>query len=385
MTDRLTIGFDAKRAFANVTGLGGYSRFVFRTLRRRFPDHRYLLYTPRVSPSTDRRFLGDGEREMIHTPPPAASSGVGAALWRTFALGRRAARDGVTLFHGLSQEIPRDLPGRGIRTVVTQHDLVYIRYPELFSALDRTLYRWKYRWSCERADCIVAVSEQTKRDVCDFYGIAPDRIRVVYQGCDPRFAERLGPERVAAVRRRHGLPEDYLLSVGTIERRKNALVLLRALATMPPADRPVLALVGRRTRYAQVLEAFSRRHALRDWVRVLPAVPPDDLPALYQGATVFLYPSLFEGFGIPILEALHSGVPVVTSTGSCFAEAGGAAARYVSPDDPDAVADAIRTVLGDTALADDMVAEGRRHVGQFDDDALAEQLMSVYTETLCAT
>jgi len=384
LTESLVIGFDAKRAFANVTGLGNYSRFVLRTLTRRFPEHQYVLCTPRMDRDADMTFLDSVPRAEIAPAPKGLAAGLGAAVWRTFFLGRHADARGVSLFHGLSQELPRDLPKR-VRAVVSQADVLYLRYPELFPAIDRAFYQWKYRWSCERADRIVAISEQTKRDLAEFYGIEGERVRVVYPGCDLRFSERVALEQKAAVRRRYGLPEDYVLSVGTIEERKNALIILRALATMPPAERPFVALVGRPTRYRQVLDDFARRHALSSGMRVIYPVPQDDLPALYQGARLFIYPSRFEGFGLPILEALRSGVPVVTSTGSCFAEAGGAAARYVSPDDPAAVADAIRTVLGDSDLANAMIAEGRRHAATFDDDALAERLMDVYTESLCAT
>ena len=384
MTEPLTLGFDAKRAVANVTGLGNYSRSVLRSLGRRFPEHRYVLYAPRIRRDADMTFLDGTPTVELASAPSGLTSGIGAALWRTFRLGRRAAGSGVSLFHGLSQELPRDLP-REIPAVVTQADVLYLRYPELFPTIDRAFYRWKYRWSCDRADRIVAISEQTKRDLQEFYGIEGERVRVVYPGCEPRFAVRLDAERIAAVRRRYGLPDEYLLSVGTIEERKNALVILQALATMPPAERPFVALVGRPTAYRRVLDDFARRHGLTARMRILHPVPPDDLPALYQGARLFIYPSRFEGFGLPILEGLRSGVPVVTSTGSCFAEAGGRAARYVSPDEPAAVAEAIRAVLGDRDLARAMIAEGHRHAATFDDDTLAERLMDVYTETLCAT
>jgi len=384
LTEPLTLGFDAKRAFANVTGLGNYSRFVLRSLGRRFPEHRYVLYAPRIRDGADRRFLDGIPTVELASAPVGLTSGLGAAVWRTFRLGRRAGRGGVTLFHGLSQELPRDLPHQ-IRAVVTQADVLYIRYPELFPTIDRAFYRWKYRWSCHRADRIVAISEQTKRDLVEFYGIESERVRVVYPGCEPQFAVRQTPEQIATVRRRYGLPNEYLLSVGTIEERKNALVILQALTTMRPAQRPFVALVGRPTAYRRVLEEFARRHALTAQMRILHPVPQDDLPALYQGARLFIYPSRFEGFGLPILEALRSGVPVVTSTGSCFAEAGGSAARYVAPDEPAAVADAILTVLGDADVARSMIAEGHRHAAAFDDDTLAERLMDVYTETLCAT
>jgi glycosyltransferase involved in cell wall biosynthesis len=375
---RLTLGFDAKRAFRNRTGLGNYSRDVLRALRRRFPDHRYLLYTPDARPVVPL----DTAAMAIGAPPALARAGPAAAVWRAFVLGRRAARDGVQVFHGLSQELPRDLPRSGPAPVVTMHDLLALRFPEFYPAIDRRVYLWKARWSCRRAVRVIASSEQTRRDLVERLQVPADKIRVVYPGADPRFAVRLAPDEVRRTRERYGLPEDYALSVGTIEPRKNALLLLRALARLPAEQRPFLALVGRPTRYLERLDGFARDAGLAGEWRVLPRVPPEDLPALYQGAALFLYPSHFEGFGIPILEALRSGVPVITSTGSCFDEVGGRAARYVDPDDPEALADVIRRVLQDGAEARQMVEEGFRQARRFEDDALAEGLMAVYTEAL---
>ena len=384
--DDLTIGFEAKRAFTNRTGLGSYARFVIRTLGRRFPQHRYLIYTPDPRPAAGLAFLDGIPRAAVQTPPAVVRLAAAGALWRTFGLGRRAARDGVRIFHGLSQEVPRDLPAGGPVAVVTMHDMIAARYPDYFPAIDRRVYLLKARWSTRMARIVVATSEQTGRDLSEFLGVPPEKIRVAYQGTDPRFGVRLSAEAIDQVRRRHGLPEHYLLSVGTIEPRKNALLLLQALAALPPGERPFLVLVGRPTRYLRHLETFAHEAGLQGSWRVLTGVPAEDLPALYQGAGLFLYPSRFEGFGIPVLEALRSGVAVVTSTGSCFAEVGGAAARYLSPDDPEALADTIRSLLADREARERMVEEGFRQASRFDDDVLADGLMNVYNEALtCAT
>lgn len=371
----MRLGFDAKRAFTNVTGLGNYSRYVIGILTRRYPEHDYLLYTPRTSGAPPP--AAGPARMRVRTPPRPFTGGLAGAAWRTWALGLVAARDRLDVYHGLSQELPETIAGRGMRTVVTAHDLIYLRFPELYPALDRRLYAWKYGRSCARADHVVAVSHQTRRDVIDYFGVAESKVSVVYQSCDERFKHRVPPETVAAVRRRYGLPTEYLLSVGTIEQRKNALVILRALTQLERA--PILLLVGRPTAYLRTLTDFARRRGLQERVRVLHSVGADDLPAVYQGANIFLYPSLFEGFGLPILEALWSDVPVITSTGSCFAEVGGPAAHYVPPDQPDALAEAIRAVLDDSDRRDRMITAGRAHATSFDDDRIAAALLDIYT------
>lgn len=373
----MIIGFDAKRAFRNLTGLGNYGRWLIRAVATRYPDHHYLLYTTDPRPRGPSPLpAGAVNLAVAAAPsrwPPAA------ALWRTFRLGRRAAADGVQVFHGLSNELPEDLP-RSVRAVVTIADALPARHPELYPALDRRVYRWKARRAVARADVVVAISEQSKQDAVGFYGADPARVRVIGLDCDRDFGEPVPTAARETARRRHGLPEDYALSVGTLERRKNQAILIEALARLPEAVRPPLVLIGRSTRYRAELEAAVDRLGLRRWVHLPERVPTEDLPALYQGARVFLYPSLFEGFGIPILEALRAGVPVVAANGSSLPEVGGGAARYAPPHDPDAWAAAIGAVLDSSALRALMVAAGQRQAARFDERELARLLMQAYGE-----
>lgn len=377
----MRIGFDAIRAFQNATGLGNYSRHVIRILARHFPRDELVLYTPGWDPERAGEWVPMAPGVEVRRPPGWLPGGIARDAWRVFRQGRQALADGVDLYHGLTHEAPRDARRAGLPTVVTMHDLLYRRFPELYRAPDRAIYDWKYRHSCRQADAVIAISEQTRRDVVDFYGIDPEKVEVVYQNCAPRFREAVPPERIEAVRRRHGLPREYLLNVATIEPRKNALVILEAMARLPSQD-PFLVIVGRPTSYKSRLVAFAREAGLENRVRFLHDVPDEELPALYQGADLFLYPSIFEGFGIPILEALHSDVPVITSEGSCFPEAGGDAARYISHDDPAALADAIRDVLEDPREAEAMVERGRVHVRRFADDVIAARIREVYERVL---
>jgi glycosyltransferase involved in cell wall biosynthesis len=215
-----------------------------------------------------------------------------------------------------------------------------------------------------------------------FLGAPPENIDVVYQGCHPLFHQTASSERRDDVLRRYDLPRDYILYVGTIEERKNALHIVKALqAAGSDVDLPVV-LIGRMTAYGRRTAEFARRAGLENRVRFLHDVPFADLPALYQAARLFVYPSIFEGFGIPIVEALASGVPVITSTGSCFAEAGGPGSIYVSPRDPEELAAAMRRVLSDSDSAARMVREGYAHIRQFEPHAVAERMMDVYRRAL---
>jgi glycosyltransferase involved in cell wall biosynthesis len=366
----MRIGFDAKRAFHNTTGLGSHSRDVLRVLLRHHPEHELVAYTPprgRIAFDPGGPLAVRGPRGLLGRALPSA--------WRTAGLAGDAARDGVELFHGLTAELPLGLERRGIRSVVTIHDLIFERYPELYGALDRRIYRWKARSAVARADLVVAVSEQTKRDVVDWYGVAPERIRVIPNGCAAAFREARGREALDEVARRLALPPRFLLSVGTVERRKNLEVVVKALPALPGL---ALVAVGRATPYLEELRALARSLGVEDRVRFLSGAPLADLAALYRLAEIVVYPSIFEGFGIPILEALCSGTPVVTSRGGCFPEVGGPDSAYADAREPDEWRTTIAALAADPGRRSAMSAAGLRWAERFTDAAIADALDDAY-------
>ena len=369
----MLLGFDAKRAFQNSTGLGNYSRDVLRILARHHPEHRYLAYGPRLVPGR----LAEGVEAR---GPDGLLGRLLPSLWRVSGLAAQAARDGVALFHGLSNELPLGIERSGVRSVVSIHDLIFERFPELYRPIDRRIYRWKFRNSAERAGLVLAVSEQTKRDLVDLYRVDPARIRVVYQGCHPVFQAAPDPVADEAAARRLGLPERYLLNVGTVERRKNLLLLVKALPDLPGLP---LLVAGRETAYAAEVRAEAERLGVAGRVRFLgTALPLADLAVLYRRCVAFAYPSIFEGFGIPIIEAHFCGAPVVTSAGGVFPEAGGPGACYVDPADAGALAAALQGILADPDRRAAMRTAGRAYVERFTDRAVAAALMAVYQEAL---
>jgi glycosyltransferase involved in cell wall biosynthesis len=369
----MLFGFDAKRAFQNATGLGNYSRDVLRILAERHPGHRYLAYGPRL-------VAGKLPPGVEARGPDAGWSRVAPGLWRVAGLAGQLERDEVALFHGLSNELPLRIERTGVRSVVTIHDLIFERFPGLYRAADRRIYRWKFRSAAERAGLVIAVSEQTRQDLVDLYQVPPERVRVVYQGCHPVFQAPPAPGGTEEAVRRLGLPERYLLSVGTVERRKNLGTLVRALPGLPGLP---LLVAGRETAYADEVRREARRLGVEDRVRFLGSgLPVADLAALYRRCAVFVYPSIFEGFGIPIVEALFCGAPVVTSAGGVFPEAGGPGSAYVDPADPDALRQTLADILADEGRRGAMRAAGLEHARRFTDDAIARGLLGVYQELL---
>ena len=370
------IGFDAVRALRNSTGLGNYARHLLRGLHEVAPTLRLQLYTPRT-PRAEFAGLPTELGASVHLPPaPWQAPGL-RAIWRTTRLGRTAARDGIALYHGLTHEMPRDLPATGVPSVVTIHDLLFHTHPELFSAIDRRSYAWRYRWSIEHATALVAVSSHTRDELHQLLGVPQTRIVVVPPARDPRFAVPASDADRAATRARHGVPTEYLIAVGTFEPRKNQRLALHALAALP-TDAPPLVLVGRDGGSESALREEARTLGVASRVRFLTDVTADELPALLQGAALALYLSRAEGFGMPVVEAMSAGVPVVIANGPHLRDAGGTAAVVVAPDDPTGLAAAILAFLESSDRRSAAIDAGTQHAATFDAPALARRLLSVY-------
>jgi glycosyltransferase involved in cell wall biosynthesis len=248
MGDAMRIGFDAKRLFNNFTGLGNYSRHVVKILAEHFPEHGYHLYTPAVKAHPELAFLNQYPFQ-IKTPPAGFRNGLLKAYWRTSLLGRDLQRDGIRVFHGLSNELPGGLAGKRIKTAVTIHDLLFLRFPELYPPIDRLIYDRKFRHACRTSDRIIAISGQTARDITQFYRIDPAKISVVYQSCNDLFKQPIPAGTLETVRQKYNLPEAFVLNVGTIEKRKNALLILKAMARLRETLDLYLVVVGRPTAY----------------------------------------------------------------------------------------------------------------------------------------
>ncbi len=380
--DELKIGYDGKRAVNNNTGLGNYSRLVVDALSALYPGNEYILYAPRIS-DNPRLTPILGRPNVKLTGPDRPMGRKLSSLWRTAGITGQLQRDGIDIFHGLSNELPLNIASSGIPSVVTIHDIIFRFIPENYKAIDRAIYDFKFRKACDNATRVIAVSERTKADIVDAYGTDPSKIDVIYQGCHPQFAIRQDAATKENVRRKYGLPDRYYISVGTVETRKNQLLALKALPAMPSDVKMVI--VGRRTRYAAELDRFIASHKLADRVIFLENVPFAELPALYAMSVFATYTSRYEGFGIPIVEALSAGVPVVGCTGSCLEEAGGSGAIYVAPDDTDAMVDAARRLLDDSYLREKMTKAGQRHIKNFTNAEFARQTLATYNKAIVSS
>jgi glycosyltransferase involved in cell wall biosynthesis len=369
----MKIGFEAKRAFHNSSGLGNYSRFVIESLSEYRPDNRYFLYTTPYRPASMHRFAG---RDNITVRRPQGLHTMLPAVWRTFGMAKDAERDGIEIFHGLSHELPEGVERKGIKTLVTVHDLIFMRYPEYYKRADAAIYRRKTVSACRRADTIIAVSNQTKEDIIRFIGVPERKIEVVYQGCSPQFYDPVPPERMAGIKLKYALPDRYILSVGTVENRKNLLTLVRAMPLLP-ADVHLVA-VGKHTGYIDVIMREIAMLGLAGRVLFINNADFTDFPGIYRQASAFVYPSMFEGFGIPILEALNCEVPVIAANVSSLPEVGGNAALYIEPCDYRTLAAQLDGVLNSVGLRSRMIAAGAVQARKFREDRIVPALWRMY-------
>lgn len=370
------IGYDAKRLFNNFTGLGNYSRTLLRNLATYYPDNEYFLYTPRVFKNPETTYFLNSPLFTVTTPKRGSG-----AWWRSFSVVNDLRRHKIQLFHGLSHEIPSGIRLAGIPAVVTIHDLAFKRYPGFYPFIDRQIYDIKFRHACRHADRIVAISESTKNDIVEFYGIAPEKVAVIYQSCHERFQQEKSQKTIDYVLHKYQLPRDYFLFVGSLSERKNPLVILEAVARLPPDLQLPIVIIGEGRSYkAKVLE-YMRKYSME---RKVFFIKPEfeDMPAIYQQADVFLYPSFYEGFGIPILEALFSETPVITSNVSSLPEAAGPDSLLASPDRPEEIAAGIRKILTDETFRRNMIEKGYQYAQRFQGDVLTAQIMELYEDVL---
>jgi glycosyltransferase involved in cell wall biosynthesis len=370
------IGYDAKRLFLNHSGLGSYSRALVQAIGTNYPELRCHLYTPETGDRPDTRVFLNEPVYQVHIPP----RGMPGTLWRTMGITKSLVRDEIQLYHGLSNELPIGIRKTGLPAMVSIHDLIFRHYPEFYSRVDRSIYNGKTKYACENADRIIAISEATKRDIIAAYRVPEYRIQVIYQACGERFYQmRSDSERVSA-RERHRLPATYMLFVGTVNERKNLLSLIMAMDRLPMELDIPLVVVGQPTPYQKKVERYIASRQMTERVLFRTDVMDDDLPAIYQSAILLAMPSLYEGFGLPILEALASGVPVLASDRSSLPEAGGPGSIYVDPEDPDAIAEGLARILESEDIRKPMSRMGRDYASRFTSAVISNQLMASYED-----
>lgn len=365
----MKIAFDGKRFFNNNSGLGNYSRDLVRILATYFPENQYLLFNKNLS-EKGKDILEMSNVSFIETTKGNFS--------RQFKMGKDAQQINADVFHGLSGELPLKWTNQPIKKVVTIHDLIFLRFPQYYSFFDRKIHFWKFKKAADQADLIIAISEQTKRDIIQFLKVPESKIRVVYQGCHQAFKENQNEEFLNSVIEKFKLPERFILNVGTIEERKN---LLNIVKTINGTEIP-LVVIGKKTKYFEKVKKYLVKNKLENQVQFLENVSMEELAAIYKLADLFVYPSLFEGFGIPVIESLFSKTPVITSNLSCLPEAGGKDSVYIDPYNFEDLKAKITFLWENESERKRRAEKGFDFVQKFNDENITTNLMDAYRSIL---
>jgi glycosyltransferase involved in cell wall biosynthesis len=372
----MTVYVDISAAVHHRAGLGRYAESLVNALVPLLPNDLAFFYN---------KERGIQELENLAYMPSRTVS-MGYKPWRMLVWLAQIARisfnnlvPGAKLFHATEHLL---MPLRGVPTILTIHDLIFRKMPEHHKPLNRWYLNLTLPLFSRRADHIIVVSEATRHDVVDTYGISRDKMTVVPEAAAPRFTPQ-PPKVIDAVRQCYQLPESYLLYVGTIEPRKNLLRLLQVWEKLyRTSEVPPLVIVGSRGWLSEDFFTALENSPFRNDVLLTGFVRDEDLPGLYAAATAFIFPSLYEGFGLPPLEAMACGTPVVCSNTSSLPEVVGEAALLCDPLDELALADALKRVVSDEDLRDTLRERGLKQAAKFSWDRTAKETLAVYNSVL---
>ncbi|MCP9764809.1 glycosyltransferase family 4 protein [Lacihabitans soyangensis] len=369
----MRIGYDAKRAFCNNTGLGNYSRFIIENILN-FKDENIdiVAYTPK----TKEGYFETFPKEKILLPQKKLLS----SIWRLHFIKKDIKAKALDIFHGLSSEIPIFVNWKNTKTVVTVHDLIFLKYPQYYKYFDALIYKLKYKYACHKADKIIAISQQTKNDIIEHFGIPENKIEVIYQSIQDIYRKEISESERNIITNKYKLQKPFILSVGTLEPRKNQLNIVKAFHQLNDKNLELI-LVGRGKKYKDEIIAYIENNKIEN-IKVLSEVKTEDLPAIYQSCLTFIYISSYEGFGIPIVEALASQKSIIAAKGSCLEEAAGEGAIYIEPDNINQITEAVKAMSNNEDLRRKLARKGQEHLKNFDSDLLISKVMKVYKSLL---
>lgn len=377
------IGYDGKRAYQNKTGLGNYIRSLIAILTHHYPGNEYTLFAPKKTDLFNVNHFPKADAIFPSTPFYKQFP----ALWRRSGMVKEIANAKLDIFHGVSNELPKGIQHTGCRSVVTVHDLIYERFPETYAFDERYVHRWKIKHACKVADAVIAISQQTKNDLIEFYKVPEEKIFISYQSCNPIFQRTISEEEKTAVKKRYNLPDVFYLFVSSIAPRKNLITICRAMALSRDTNKIPLVVIGNGKKQKEEAKQLMSANGIGDRLILLNELPQSkessfttaaDFPAIYQQALALIYPSIFEGFGAPLLEALWSNIPVISSNASCLPEVGGDAALYFSPYDAVALAEHMQAVANNKNLVKTLKEKGYHQARKFTTESYAESIMQVY-------
>lgn len=358
----MKIGIDINSVIDRPTGIGYYAKNLLRALKGIDSQNQYIAYAP---------------------PAKKDMNTIERMIWENHGLRRAAAKERLDLLHVPGFAPPLNI---GCKVVTTVHDLIGLIYSKEMGAISR--FYWA-RWlpmAIRRSDLIIADSENTKKDILRYVRFPEDRIRVIYLAQAPAYRRIEDTQRLLQVREKYGLKDDFILFVGTIEPRKNLISVLKAydeLIRSKVTDKRFV-IVGKSGWGEGPIHDYIREEGLTDYISFLGFIDEDDLAALYSICSLFVYVPFYEGFGLPPLEAMACGAPVITSSTSSVPEIVSDAAITVAPDDIDAIVEAMRQVLVNPDMQRQLREKGLARAKTFSWEKVAKEVLEVYDKAVAA-
>lgn len=374
----MRIGLDAKRAFLNKAGLGNYSRVLINGLQHISSHSELYLFSAYTNP--DLAALLSTPYTLIQ--PDTLLTRMFPALWRTFGIAALNEKYNLDIYHGLSSEMPVISPQRKTRYVVTVQDVLFAHRKEQFPLIDRMMYRHKVAYAMQHADAVITNSEAVRKDLKVLFP-SEVPVYVIYQAADDVFNRIISLGDKKAVLQRYGLPSGYILQVSSFYPRKNHQLTLRGFAGIAERIPHHLVFVGREGDQHRYIRAEAESLGIGNRLHILEHVPVQDLPALYQSAALSVFPSSDEGLGIPVLESMISGTPVITMRGTSMEEQAGKAAGYVeSGDDIEGMSGIMLKLILDNTLQNQYIQSGLERAALFSSDNYIRNVLQVYEDVL---
>ena len=368
----MKIGFDGKRIYQNQTGLGNYCRTLFLNLNEYFPENEYQIFAHK---QFTKNSIFNRHQFLSKT---FIKEGGNDKSWRTKGIVKDLIAQNVSIYHGLSHEIPFGLP-KTIKSIVTIHDLIFLKKSKYYNFFDRYIYKAKIKKACNKSDAIIAISEQTKNDLIEQLNVPADKISVIYQTYGKEYETLFTYETKEIWRKKMHLPEQYLLFVGNGNKRKRLDLVLEALNQPELKDIPLVIVGNKKLEKAR---KYIDKHKMNRRVFFLDNIKSYDLPVVYAMAKGLIYPSEYEGFGLPILEAQKIGIPVITNKNSAIVEVAGDGCFFFNHFTKEDIADSIKAMFSND---EDLNIRGEKNtlfIKKFEPLHATKQILDIYKSVL---
>jgi glycosyltransferase involved in cell wall biosynthesis len=367
----MRIAYDAKRAFNNKRGLGSYSRALLEGIFSHTKEE-IFLYTPKIHPLL-YSWHNDNKKNYNLSCPK-----INFPFWRSLCLDTKIKKDNIDIFHGLSNEIPYFFKKPKAKIIVTIHDLIFLKHPDLYPKIDKIIYTRKTKYACKKADHIITISQTSKSDIVNLLKVNEKKISIIPPICKPIFYKRIDKSELQKFLHEKKISQPYFLYLGAFDKRKNIENIIKAFHKSHAFNKSILVLAGNSGDYKKVIQKLIKKLNTNNKVIILDNIKDYHLPFIYQGSLGFIFPSMLEGFGMPIIEAMASKTPVITSNQTHFKDISENNAYFCNPYEVNHIKEKIDLLYKDKKLRKNIINQGESSAKLYHSEKLSSDLIRIY-------